>query len=84
MCRGNSRDYDSWSEAGNPGWSAQEVEQYFTKSAATNSQGTGRYTETSVADPYHLIRIRIQDLKQLCYGSVSWQKGSRKMLIFDF
>jgi choline dehydrogenase-like flavoprotein len=43
ICRGNSRDYDSWAEAGNPGWSFAEVKQYFQKSAArTDLHGLGK------------------------------------------
>jgi len=50
--RGNKRDYDRWSELGNPGWSYDEVLPYFIKSednrnsyiaANTKYHGTGGY-----------------------------------------
>lgn len=47
--RGNRRDYDSWSEAGNYGWSYNEVLPYFLKSEMANLQGlefTGYHNTT--------------------------------------
>ncbi|MBL8380697.1 MAG: GMC family oxidoreductase N-terminal domain-containing protein [Burkholderiales bacterium] len=40
--RGQPRDYDSWADAGNPGWSWQEVLPWFRKSE-TNQRGADTY-----------------------------------------
>ena len=39
--RGNQRDYDSWAEQGNTGWSWQEVVKYFTKAERSEVSETG-------------------------------------------
>lgn len=44
--RGNPRDFDRWSEAGNYGWSYNEVLPYFMKSERAN---IGKYTDS----PFH-------------------------------
>jgi choline dehydrogenase-like flavoprotein len=44
--RGNPRDFDRWSEAGNYGWSFQDVLPYFIKSEKAR---LGKYTNS----PYH-------------------------------
>lgn len=53
--RGNKRDYDIWSELGNPGWSYEEVLPYFRKSEDMRIEelrgdyyhGTGGYLSVS-------------------------------------
>jgi choline dehydrogenase-like flavoprotein len=44
--RGNKRDFDRWSEAGNYGWSYDEILPYFMKSEKAN---LGQYSDS----PYH-------------------------------
>lgn len=44
--RGNRRDFDRWAEAGNYGWSYDEILPYFIKSEKAN---LGRYSDS----PYH-------------------------------
>lgn len=44
--RGNKRDFDRWAEAGNYGWSYDEILPYFMKSEKAN---LGRYSDS----PYH-------------------------------
>lgn len=44
--RGNSRDFDRWSDAGNYGWSYKEVLPYFLKSERAN---LGKYSDS----PFH-------------------------------
>ncbi len=55
--RGNKADYDEWSDAGNEGWSYQEVLPYFIKSECNQQYDQvddgfhGRDGELNVADP---------------------------------
>jgi choline dehydrogenase-like flavoprotein len=64
--RGNKRDYDSWSEAGNSGWSYDEVLPYFKKIEAYHAkdfQNNGFHESSGavyVEDvPYRLVLKKI-------------------------
>ena len=87
--RGNKRDYNSWADAGNTGWSYDDVLPYFIKSednrnpyVAANKKyhGTGGYL--TVQEPEHrtpLVTAFIQGGVEMGYdhndGNAAQQTG---------
>lgn len=55
--RGQSEDYDRWSELGNPGWSYSEVLPYFRKSE-DNQRGSNHYHGTGGPQKVSDLRLR--------------------------
>ena len=58
--RGNPRDYDRWSEAGNYGWSYDEVLPYFLKSEKAN---LGRYSNSPFHNKNGLLSVSFNTMK---------------------
>lgn len=79
--RGNRRDFDRWEEAGNYGWSYQDVLPYFLKSEAANLRGkenspyhnkTGLLSVEDVPYRTKLVHAFIKGSKQVGHKQVDY------------
>uniref|UniRef100_A0A1Y9H2C6 Glucose-methanol-choline oxidoreductase N-terminal domain-containing protein n=1 Tax=Anopheles dirus TaxID=7168 RepID=A0A1Y9H2C6_9DIPT len=89
--RGNSRDYDSWAELGNPSWGWKEVLPYFKKSEDNhdpelvtrdggNYHATGGYLKVGNFPVHHpLSDVMLQAFKDAGFESTTDINGARQV-----
>ncbi|CAK1589634.1 unnamed protein product [Parnassius mnemosyne] len=73
--RGNQRDYDSWAEMGNHGWSFQEVLPYFKKAENNQDVEAHNIFYHSTSGPLNVERFPYTDINTLMLVQAFKEKG---------